>query len=296
MNDIVKVSCFGEVLWDVFPDKKRLGGAPLNVAARLQSIGAKSCIISAIGKDVLGNEALTRIKELGVDINHIQQSNTPTGEVIVSFIDKNTPEYKIKESVAWDNIATTEENLSVVSDSDAFIFGSLAMRETFNRETLKALMAKSKCVIFDLNLRKPFYDIELILHLMKASHIVKMNDEELSIIAKALNLKIVNEHQLLEEISEISSTDKICITKGKDGAILYDKGNFYEKSSFDVNVIDTVGSGDSFLAGLVYGILTKKKPLEALTLGMALGGLVASKRGANPLINESEILNLINQC
>ena len=287
--------CFGEVLWDVFPANKKIGGAPLNVALRLQSFGADTGIISRIGNDENGNELLSYISEKGVNISCIQiDDNHKTGCVNVTLDKNGVASYEIEFPVAWDRIEALENCKNSVKTSDVFIYGSLACREEVTKRALIDLLQYSKYKVFDVNLRAPFYSINLLLSLMRISDFIKCNDEELIEVCKALNFNSSSIKEQVEFLSKHTQTNQICVTKGKEGAALLYNGEFYNNSGYSIKVADTVGAGDSFLASLISKLLTNTDPDEALNYACAVGALVASKVGANPTIENLEIIELLS--
>ena len=157
MSKLPKIACYGEILWDVFPDLKRLGGAPLNVALRLHSFGAEVTMISAVGKDALGDEALTAIEATNLDTSFIQKVANPTGQVTVTLDVKGSASYDIEAGAAWDEIKATDDALKAVKEADALVIGSLAFRESHNLQAIESLIEIASYTIFDLNLRAPHY-------------------------------------------------------------------------------------------------------------------------------------------
>lgn len=295
MLDIKKIVCFGEILWDVFPDSKVIGGAPLNVALRLQSQGHDVAMISCIGSDEAGDKALEYIQKMGLsDAGILRDSDLSTGEVLITIDATGSASYVITEPVAWDAIPLTEATVRMVSSSDIFVFGSLACRSAQSRSTLEKLLEAAVFAVFDVNLRPPFYSMELLMTLISEAQFVKMNDEELIEITEALG----GEKGALKEranwlLNEVS-LDGLCITRGAAGALLFWEGSWYENPGYKVQVKDTVGAGDSFLATLIGGLLVKgERPEDALDAACAVGALVASKSGATCLVSESELRMMI---
>jgi fructokinase len=288
------VVCFGEVLWDVLPTEKIAGGAPMNVSIRLQSLGINAKMISKIGNDELGKELLNIIKEKNVDTSLIQTDFThSTGEVLVKLDAKGSATYTIVYPSAWDSILITKENIDAVREADAFVFGSLASRNTISRNTLLTLLKEAKYKIFDINIRSPFYSIEFLKELMDLSDFVKLNDDELLKVAQALGSKTDTIEDNILFLSKLTNTKTICITKGKDGAILYTENQFYRNKGFAVTVADTIGAGDSFLAALLSEILHTNDYQKAVEFACAVGALVASCNGANPVITNKEIESML---
>ena len=294
---MTKVVCFGEILWDVFPTHKVIGGAPLNVAFRLASFGAETSIISRIGNDKNGEEVIEYLENTKLNIQHIQKDNIyPTGYVSVFLDNHGSATYDIFKPVAWDYISLENDNIKLISESDIFIFGSLSCRSGVSKNTLFGLVEKGKFLVFDVNLRKPYYTYELISELMQKVDFIKLNDEELDEITAELGFGNSKMKEKILFLSKITDTKFICVTRGSQGAILFFNGRFYENSGYRVKVEDTVGAGDSFLASLIFKLYIEvQKPDQALDFACRLGALVASKKGANPKIDTQEIDSLTIQ-
>lgn len=290
-----KVICFGEVLFDVFPTHTKVGGAPLNVALRLSSLGIETQIISRIGSDALGVEMLDYISQNGVSTNSIQKDQIyKTGEVIVTLDSKGSASYTINYPVAWDKITCNPEDENVVKKADAFVFGTLASRDAAAKQSLLELINYSKYSVFDVNLRAPYYTKDVIDQLMLQADFIKFNDDELYEISALMNSPFHSLEQNILFIAEQTKTKHICVTKGSHGAVLYYNNKMYYNSGYKINVVDTVGSGDSFLAGLLSKLLTDANPQEAIDFACALGALVATHEGANPTISAEKTKNFMN--
>jgi len=294
MSKIPHIVCYGEILWDMFPEGKQLGGAPLNVALRLHSFGAKSTIISTIGNDDLGKTTLTTLEEKAFSNTHIQQKNLPTGKVNVTIDASGGAIYDIQKNVAWDYIEATPEAIEEVKKADAFVFGSLALRDIYNQEQFEVLVTEATYTIFDLNLRNPHYDLDVVLSLMELANCIKLNDEELELVVTILDIEKETLEEELKVIAKATNTDTICVTLGADGAMLLHNKTIYTQVGFPTKVVDTVGAGDSFLAGLIFGLLSKQSPEDTLQVAAALGSLVASKTGANAIVTTDEIDDLLD--
>lgn len=287
--------CFGEVLWDLFPDYQAIGGAPLNVALRLNTFNGNTAIISAVGEDDLGQRLLDYLKENHLTSKFVEISNKyDTGSVKV-ILDKNgSASYDIEFPKAWDHISFNSENEKLVRTSDVFIFGSLAARNGTSYQTLKKLLHSANLKVFDVNLRKPHYSFDVLEELMLEADFVKMNDEELDLFCDARKIKKPSMEEQILELSELYNLSQICVTRGKYGAILLHNGSFYEHPGYSVVVKDTVGAGDSFLASLIAQLHSGSNPQEALRYACAMGSRVASKQGANASVSEREINELIS--
>lgn len=287
---MLHIVCFGEVLWDVFPNHKKIGGAPLNVAVRLQSFQNKVHIISRIGKDSEGEEIVAYLNEKSIGVKNIQvDEQLKTGKVKVTLNEKATASYEIKFPCAWDNIQLTESAKKNTQVAHAFVFGSLITRSKTSKNTLYELLKIAKYTIFDINLRAPYYTSSTLIYLMNEANLIKFNDEE---IFEVINMLKSKSHSLEEDILFIAkqtNTKSICVTKGSNGAILFFNNTFYYNDGYSINVTDTVGAGDSFLASLINKLLKGDSPQDALNFACAVGALVAGSEGANPEISEEDI-------
>ncbi len=285
-----KAVCFGEVLWDVFPSHKKIGGAPLNVALRMNSIGVATTIISRIGKDEDGDNLLSFLKEQNISSDSLQiGEDYKTGAVNVMINEKGNASYDIIYPSAWDKIMLTNEMIEEVAKSDVFIFGTLSCRDDISKSTLYVLLDKAKYKVLDANLRAPYYTTEVLINLMFKADFIKLNDEELWEISRKLESPYNSFEQNIKFIAEKTSTKQVCVTKGAFGAILYYNDKFYYNSGYFIKVVDTVGAGDSFLAILITRLLKGKSPQKSLNYACAVGALVAGHEGANPNISDVEV-------
>lgn len=289
------VVCFGEILWDDFPTGKTVGGAPLNVALRLKQLGADTSIVSRCGRDEDGENILKFIKERGLNENHIQiDEKHPTGVVKVMLNAKGSASYDIVYPSAWDKIEVNSAMLKEVERSDAFVFGSLSCRDAASKNTLLQLIEQASYKVFDVNLRPPYHDVEVLKTLMIKADFIKLNDDELYEIADHLDSPYNSMERNIRYIADKTNTTEICVTKGRHGAVYLKDDVFYYHSGFKVKVVDTVGSGDSFLASFLYQLLHKVNPEDALEFACAMGALVASQQGATTKIDNKVVENFIN--
>lgn len=284
------ITCFGEILWDVFPNGEKIGGAPLNVAARLQSFNNNVSVISSVGNDKRGKATLEYLNSHGLNTNCLQiKENLETGVANVTLDQKGSASYEFSFPRAWDEIELTEESKNQVLNSNAFVYGTLVTRNATSRDTLYKLLELAKFKVYDVNLRPPYYSIDVIQHLMNAADFVKFNDDELFEIVKEMGSELASLEQNISFISEKTNTSCICVTKGRHGAVLYLNGQFYYNGGYRVKVVDTVGAGDSFLATLIGKLITQDSPQECLNYACAVGAIVAGSEGANPEINQEKI-------
>ncbi|MGM0390993.1 MAG: carbohydrate kinase family protein [Bacteroidota bacterium] len=286
----IKAVCFGEVLWDVFPNDKKIGGAPLNVALRMNSLEIETAVISQLGKDENGEEIRDYLKNSGITVDAISvTSNYPTGEVQVILNEKGSASYEIKHPAAWDKIEVSEIMVELTTNSDVFIFGSLVCRDEISRNSLFELLRTATYRVFDINLRPPHYKKEVLEHLLRSANFIKFNDDELFEISEMMGSKFNSLEQNIKFISETFLPETICVTKGNHGAVLFHKETWYYNSGYKIKVKDTVGAGDSFLASLIAKLLQKEEPQTALDFACAMGALVAGSNGANPEITMKQI-------
>ena len=288
-----KVCCFGEILWDIFPECKKLGGAPFNVATTLKGLGSDVEFISRIGKDSLGDEILHKVDNYQIKTDFIQMDpKHPTGKVNVSLDDNGIPKYHFQTDSAWDFIEANEKSLTLVNYSKAFIFGSLVARgDSFN--TLRQFLKVANFSVFDLNLRAPYYNNNLLIELMSKSHMLKFNDHELYLIADLLNSPFNSMDQHIKFIAKETKTEIICVTRGMFGAVLYHRNIFVYNSGFKIKVVDSVGAGDSFLGTLIYGLLSNDTLQNSLDRACAMGALVCGSAGANPNISKNKLMDFM---
>ncbi len=280
MNE--QVLCFGEVLWDTFDDGKQVGGAPLNVARQLAQQDVSSLMITRIGDDASGEELRSYLQQHGLDSPLVQtDSKLPTCEVTVQLDQDQQATYIIPEPVSWDNIQLTDEVIQYAEQAKAIVFGSLACRQQGTRNTLLDLLTEVKVPlrIFDVNLRPPHYDNDIIETLAAMANVVKMNEEEATLLIHGSHASLKD--QILE-FQHKYHTQTICVTRGGNGAMIWHNEEFYEHPGFKVDVMDTVGAGDAFLATLVAGLINEQPMSLVLEKACKVGSYVASQRGANP--------------
>ena len=287
-----KAICFGEILWDLFPSGKKIGGAPLNVAFRMTQLGIPTTMISAIGSDALGEDLQQAVAEKGVATMLQKKKSFPTGTVDVSLNTMGSAQYTIPMPVAWDHISYTTAIEKKVQEADCFVFGSLVARSPESKETLQRLLPLASYKVFDLNLRKPHYNPTELLEWMQQADLIKCNEEELAELVREYGSNGSDLEQQAAFLAAHTNSSQLCITLGSNGALWYENQSFLYQSGFSIKVKDTVGAGDSFLATLLSGILTDQPMSDNLQNACAIGALVACKVGANPTINPTELINL----
>ena len=290
----LKAVCFGEILFDVFPKLKKIGGAPLNVASRLKSFGVDVAMISAVGNDENGKELIEYFQKLEINTGSIQvKKNYPTGVVNVRLNEKGNASYDITYPSAWDKIRLSIDDLELVKNADFFVYGSLAARDESTKNTVLQLLEVANYKIFDINLRNPHYTEDTLIEFMNAADFIKFNDEELYEVSRFLGSTFNSLEQNIEFVAKKTNTKSICVTLGSHGAVLFFEGKYYHNCGYYAEVVDTVGSGDSFLATLIYKLFKDKDPQKAINTACAVGALVAQNEGANPIISDDIVLNFM---
>lgn len=290
----LKAVAYGEVLWDVFGNEKKIGGAPLNVALRMKTLGCEAGMISCVGNDEDGEAIINHVKSLGLETAAIIKSEDfPTGLVNVTLNERGSASYEIAYPSAWDKIILNDVAKNLVSEADVLIYGSLICRDQVSRQALEELLLMDVYKVFDVNLRKPHYNYEILEQLMNSANFIKFNDEELLEIAAATHSPFESLEENMIFFAKKTKATAMCVTKGKHGALLLWEGQLYKNEGYPVMVSDTVGAGDSFLAALITSLLTGKAPQESIDFACAIGALVAQAPGANPDISLSAIDNLM---
>lgn len=282
------VLCFGEVLWDTFGDGKKAGGATMNVAFHLNQQGTPVDFVSSVGTDKSGDELLRFLKDNNLYGPLVQRHpNLPTCEVKVILDEKQQATYVIPQPVSWDQIQSQKPLTQKAKEAGAIVFGSLVCRDLVSRNTLLNLLNETKALkVFDVNLRSPHYTQDNIETLAANANVVKMNEEEANLLltGKKGDLK-----DRIVEFRQKYHTQTICVTRGENGAIVWHDHKFYEHSGYSVDVADTVGAGDAFLATFVNGLLDKLPMDQILQRSCAVGAFVTGKRGANPRYVEAVV-------
>ncbi|TXI96615.1 MAG: carbohydrate kinase [Chryseobacterium cucumeris] len=277
------VVCFGEVLWDIFPTGSRAGGAPFNVAYNLFKMGIDTKMLSRIGNDDLGHRLLNQIQDWGITTDFIQiDQEKATGTVIADFDEHGEAAYDIMQDIAWDYIQPLPEHKELIQNSEAFVFGSLITRSEASQNTLLELLEYSKFKVFDVNFRPPFIDFEFIKKLLHKADLVKMNKAELKTILEYLGEEYIDEDTSIRHLQAYFNLNEIVLTKGSKGARYFVGNIAYDFPAVHIEIADTVGSGDSFLAGFLSKRIQRRSPEEIMKQATSLGAFITSKSGACP--------------
>jgi fructokinase len=283
----------GELLWDLLPAGKQLGGAPANFAYITSLLGDEGIPASRLGHDTLGEEAILRLRELGLATAFIQEdADHPTGTVQVEVDSAGQPRFKISESVAWDFLDWTLQWQRLAEQADAVCFGSLAQRSEHSRSTIRKFVQASRpnaVRVFDVNLRQNFYTPQILAESMKLATIVKLNHEELPKIMRIFELGHHSEEDSARRLLSLQDLKLVCITRGDSGSLLVSLNECSEHPGFRVKVADTVGAGDAFTAAVVHGYLRGTSLAQINENANRVGAWVASHSGATPALKAADL-------
>jgi fructokinase len=278
----------GEVLWDLLLTGPQLGGAPANFAYHAHALGAEAHVITRVGSDDHGREILRRFRDMGLRHSAVQiDERAPTGTATVALSGNGLAQFTIQENVAWDHLVADEKAITLASSADAICFGSLAQRSESSCNAIQKLVASSPAQalrVFDVNLRQRFYTREVIERSLQLANVLKLNNDELPTLAAMFNLTGSTENQL-ESLARIFSLKVVALTRSANGSLLYqdlEDTRWSDCASVPVEVVDTVGAGDSFTAALVLGLLSKMDLDEINAVANAVARYVCSQAGATP--------------
>lgn len=286
-----KIYCFGEMLWDIVSDNKYPGGAPLNVAYHLAKFHSDISIISRVGSDDDGKELQRLAKTWDINTNLIQiDDRNETGKVNAIMHANGEVEYDIKSQVAWDYIEMNSSLKDAVKVSDCFVFGSLSARNIETRKTLFELLEQAPYKVFDINLRYPHYDADILDVLLNQADVLKLNNWELLEVNKLLRLKSTSteEDSLVRTLMENFAVKQVIVTRGKEGAAFYSENEVVVLASESVHVKDTIGCGDAFLAAFIVSFLNNESGETTLQKAVTMGSFLATKEGGCPPYSLSE--------
>ena len=275
----------GEILWDILPEGKKLGGAPCNFVYHAQMQGAHGLILSAIGNDDHGREILEVLESKQLSAELIQITDKPTGTVDVLLNEKGVPEYTIHEQVAWDFITPNEATEKAVSQADIICFGSLAQRNPISQQTIGELLKGCKegsLVVYDINLRQHYYNRDIIHQSLQSSNVLKLNEDELPVVKDLLGLFSEEEEVQIRELLEMYSLKLVALTKGSEGSLLMTPTDQSYIQTPEVDVKDTVGAGDSFTAVMCMGFVKGKALHELHQAAVEISAFVCTRDGAMP--------------
>ena len=288
----MKYICFGEVLFDCLPSGPVLGGAPLNVSYHLSQLGDEGWVLSALGKDELGDRAIREMEEKGQSISMIGRVEEPTGRADITLINGDA-DYTFNYPCSWDVIPLP--SVDFPKEVDLIYFGTLAQRSPISRETLNTLLSRveAKEVFYDVNIRKDFYSKELILEGMERASVLKVNDEELPLILTIAEKYSGDFKKDVESLATSFGLKYVIVTKGGDGSVVFGNGRWSEVGvEQNLKVVDTVGAGDSLSAGFCHTLFLTGDAKKALIVGSKIAGFVVARKGAMPEYPEALINSL----
>ena len=281
MNQVI---CIGELLWDCFVDRRCAGGAAANVAYHAAHQGLPAHLVSAVGRDQLGDELISHLEQYGINSSGVVRSNLPTGTVQVT-LNNGIPSYDICQNVAWDAIPLTDTLLQQAAQAKAIYFGSLAQRSQVSATTIATLIAatpETAIRLCDINVRLPFFDQTVLQRCLELANVVKISDEELPLILKLLGLSDSEPRIALRAILDTYQLRMIAYTCGPDGSLFLTADQAYEQIEHPVEVVDTVGAGDSFTSALICGLLRGDTLATIANEATQLAAYVVSQAGPMP--------------
>ncbi len=283
MNSIIVG--IGEVLWDLLPGGPQLGGAPSNFAFHARALGANAAVITRVGDDEPGRRVLKRFQELSLPVETVQiDPLAPTGTASVTLNHSGVPHFDFRKNVAWDRLTVTPDLLALVQSADALCFGSLAQRAPASRATIQCLLRAASpdaLRIFDVNLRDGFHPLEVMAESLCLANVLKLNEDELVILAQLFSFEGSPRCQI-QMLADRFKLKVVALTRGERGSLLYANGLWSEQKPQRVEVVDTVGAGDSFTAALALGLLGRMSLADIHAFANEVAGFVCSQRGATP--------------
>ena len=283
----------GELLWDLLPGGRQLGGAPANFAYFTNLLGDRGVVASRVGEDELGRAAAAKLRRLGSSADYLQYDPAhSTGTVQVAVDGAGQPQFEIARSVAWDILQWTPAWKQLAEQADAVCFGSLAQRSPASRETIQQFLRSTRpqaLRVFDVNLRAPFYSAEVLAASLPLAHVIKLNHDEVPVVARLLGIPFSGERAAAEALLRRHGARLVCVTRGGCGSLLVGEQGADEHPGFRVAVADTVGAGDAFTAALVHYYLLGASLVKMNESANQLGAWVASQVGATPIPEHGDL-------
>lgn len=276
------IIAIGEAVWDIFPERQVLGGAPLNVAYHLRGLGVEVGVVTRVGADELGDRTIDAMAALGLPVSGVQQGELPTGRVNVTFGRNGEPHYDIVTPAAWDNINLAAAADFINSRPFKLVFGTLAQRDERSRQTIQSLWRKAERRYYDVNLRPPYTSRKVVEESLAVADLVKVNGDELLEVGRWRNLSGDGRKGIARELMARYNIAVLVVTEGREGAWLLVGDDYFCSPGHPVKVADTVGAGDAFFAALLAGVEQGLPWQQSLDMATRLGGYVASQYGATP--------------
>jgi fructokinase len=287
----------GEVLWDMLPSGKIMGGAPANFAYMANALGDRGVIASRIGSDPLGEEAYAAMAEFGLNTKYLQRDQAhETGFAKVAIDEAGQPKFTIKEPVSWDFLEWTPEWEELAHLADVVCFGSLAQRSPASAATVECFLrnCRSDAIrIFDVNLRQSYYTSEVLKRSLHYANIVKLTDQELGRVTALTGLEARGDEQGAKRLLDKFDLRLVCITRGSRGSVLVSREETVEHPGFTVRVVDAVGAGDAFAACLAHYLVRGRSLVEINEFANRLASWVATQVGATPRLDSLDVQNIV---
>jgi len=274
----------GEILWDVLPEGRKLGGAPANFAYHVNQLGGVGIPVSRVGNDSLGREALDILQANKVSIDHISiDSVRPTGTVAAVVDEAGIATYTFPDDVAWDFIAMVEADIALAASADVICFGTLAQRASISRKAVRnfLLHAPDALKVYDINLRQDFYTPDRIRNSLDMADVLKINDDELALIIEMFDLPL-GERMALDELIDRHGLKLAVLTRGSEGALILSPDDVSDLPGVPTSVVDTIGAGDSFTAAMALAYLHGKSLDEINRYATRVAAYVCGQAGAMP--------------
>ena len=288
----------GEVLWDLLPSRRVLGGAPANFAYMATVFGDRGIVASRVGNDELGREAYQLMNDMGVCTTYLQYDDRhQTGVAGVLLDSDGQPGFTIKEQVAWDFLQWTPDWEELSSRVNVVCYGSLAQRCNASAETIERFLRntpENALRICDANLREPFYETDTLRRSFHFADILKLNERELFQVSSALGFGSGDEIALAKRLFREFELKMICVTKGSRGSLLISDHTIIEHAGISVNVADAVGAGDAFTACVAHYYM-QGRPLEEISESAnRLAAWVATQVGATPFVSGAQLVKIMS--
>ena len=281
------IVALGEVLWDVFPSGPRFGGAPANFACAVAGLARRHMsveMVSAVGNDSLGNDAIESLRQQSVGTQSVARKKQPTGKVDIALDSKGVASYEFAEDCAWDNLAWSDNMAALAERADVVCFGTLAQRSETSKKTIQQFVRSttSRCLrIFDINLRPPFHTDTVIQESLEIANTLKLNDDELPILSEMLDVQ-GDEQELVARIADVANLDVVALTRGENGAMIFKNGRIVDFAGVKTDIVDTVGAGDAYTAAMVVGLLNGIDIDTINREACEVAAFVCSQAGATP--------------
>ncbi len=292
-----RIVAFGELVWDLFPDDQKIGGAPVNLVFRVNAMGDEGFLLSRIGEDQLGHDALAELAKLKISDSNVQVDPIfPTGTAYIRIGSEGRPDYVIEPDMAFDHIEFTAEALKLVRSADCLVYGTLVQRYGISKNTLRELLKESPAPVkyLDLKLRKNCFNRPILESSLEAANILRVKENELFTLKSELGLFEFETRALAQEVINEYNIDIVLVTKSKSGACaVCNDGSYFEDPGYKIDIVDTVGSGSAFSAAFLHVYLENRNVEEALNFANAAGAAVAATHGATSYISKRQITELM---